>query len=151
MPSSRLDSHRNSVQNGIVERFTAFAATTFAPKSHPPLATGGLEVSLIHFLQLYYYTVWVEGLPSSLPSSHRPNLGRLMVPGQSWVRCLIVLNNCSTFLTLKNRLRTASQALLGPTWSDFGAQLGLKPPPTCSKVGFQVPTHLLSTDSHEVL
>ena len=31
MPSSRLDSHRNSVQNGMVERFTAFTATIFVP------------------------------------------------------------------------------------------------------------------------
>ena len=31
MPSSRLDSHRNSVQNGMVERFTAFMATIFVP------------------------------------------------------------------------------------------------------------------------
>ena len=31
MPSSRLDSHRNSVQNGMVERFTAFTATIFMP------------------------------------------------------------------------------------------------------------------------
>ena len=31
MPSSRLDSHRNSVQNGMVERFTAFKATIFVP------------------------------------------------------------------------------------------------------------------------
>ena len=33
MPSSRLDSHRNSMQNGMVERlerFTAFVATIFA-------------------------------------------------------------------------------------------------------------------------
>ena len=29
MPSSRLDSHRNSVQNGMVERFTAFMAPIF--------------------------------------------------------------------------------------------------------------------------
>ena len=29
MPSSRLDSHRNSVQFGMVERFTAFTATIF--------------------------------------------------------------------------------------------------------------------------
>ena len=29
MPSSRLDSHRNSVQNGMVDRFTAFMATIF--------------------------------------------------------------------------------------------------------------------------
>ena len=28
-PSSRLDSHRNSMQNGMVERFTAFMATIF--------------------------------------------------------------------------------------------------------------------------
>ena len=31
MPSSRLDSHQNSVQNGMVERFTAFMATIFVP------------------------------------------------------------------------------------------------------------------------
>ena len=31
MSSSRLDSHRNSVQNGMVERFTAFTATIFVP------------------------------------------------------------------------------------------------------------------------
>ena len=31
MPSSRLDSHRNSVQNGMVERFTALTATIFVP------------------------------------------------------------------------------------------------------------------------
>ena len=31
MPSSRLDSHRNSVQNGMVETFTAFVATIFVP------------------------------------------------------------------------------------------------------------------------
>ena len=31
MPSPRLDSHRNSVQNGVVERFTAFTATIFVP------------------------------------------------------------------------------------------------------------------------
>ena len=31
MPSSRLDSHRNSVQFGMVERFTAFTATIFVP------------------------------------------------------------------------------------------------------------------------
>ena len=31
IPSSRLDSHRNSVQNGMVERFTAFMATIFLP------------------------------------------------------------------------------------------------------------------------
>ena len=31
MPSSRLDSHRNSMQNGMVERFTAFMATIFVP------------------------------------------------------------------------------------------------------------------------
>ena len=31
MPSSWLDSHRNSVQNGMVERFTALTATIFAP------------------------------------------------------------------------------------------------------------------------
>ena len=31
MPSSRLDSHRNSVQNGMVERFTAFTVTIFVP------------------------------------------------------------------------------------------------------------------------
>ena len=31
MPSSRLDSHRNSVQNGMVEKFTAFMATVFVP------------------------------------------------------------------------------------------------------------------------
>ena len=31
MPSSRLDSHRNSVQNGMVERFTAFMAAIFVP------------------------------------------------------------------------------------------------------------------------
>ena len=31
MPSSRLDSHRISVQNGMVERFTAFMATIFVP------------------------------------------------------------------------------------------------------------------------
>ena len=31
MPSSRLDSRRNSVQNGMVEKFTAFMATIFVP------------------------------------------------------------------------------------------------------------------------
>ena len=31
MPSSRLDSHRNSVQFGMVESFTAFTATIFVP------------------------------------------------------------------------------------------------------------------------
>ena len=31
MPWSWLDSHRNSVQNGVVERFTAFMATIFVP------------------------------------------------------------------------------------------------------------------------
>ena len=31
MPSSRLDSHRNSVQNGMAERLTAFMATIFVP------------------------------------------------------------------------------------------------------------------------
>ena len=31
MPSSRLDSHRNSVQDGMVERFIAFMATIFVP------------------------------------------------------------------------------------------------------------------------
>ena len=31
MPSSRLDSHQNSVQNGMVERFAAFTATIFMP------------------------------------------------------------------------------------------------------------------------
>ena len=31
MPSSRLDSHQNSVQNGMVEKFTAFMATIFVP------------------------------------------------------------------------------------------------------------------------
>ena len=31
MPSSRLDSHRNSVQNGMVERLTALMATIFVP------------------------------------------------------------------------------------------------------------------------
>ena len=31
MPLSRLDSHQNSVQNGMVEKFTAFMATIFVP------------------------------------------------------------------------------------------------------------------------
>ena len=31
MPSSRLDSHRNAMQNGMVEKFTAFTATIFMP------------------------------------------------------------------------------------------------------------------------
>ena len=31
MPSARLDSHRDSVQNGMVEKFTAFMATIFVP------------------------------------------------------------------------------------------------------------------------
>ena len=31
MPSSRLDSHLNPVQNGMVEKFTAFMATIFVP------------------------------------------------------------------------------------------------------------------------
>ena len=31
MPSSRLDSRRNSVQFGMVESFTAFTATIFVP------------------------------------------------------------------------------------------------------------------------
>ena len=31
MPSSRLNSHRNSMQNGMVEKFTAFMATIFVP------------------------------------------------------------------------------------------------------------------------
>ena len=31
MPSSRLDSRRNSVQNGMVEKFTVFMATIFMP------------------------------------------------------------------------------------------------------------------------
>ena len=31
MPLSRLDKHRNSVQNGMVESFTAFTATVFVP------------------------------------------------------------------------------------------------------------------------
>ena len=40
MPSSRLNSNRNSVQNGMVERFTAFMATIFASNFNcmpPPL------------------------------------------------------------------------------------------------------------------
>ena len=40
MPSSRLDSHRKSVQNGMVERFTAFMATIYVPNFNcmpPPL------------------------------------------------------------------------------------------------------------------
>ena len=31
MPSSRLDAHGNSVQNGMADRFTAFMATIFVP------------------------------------------------------------------------------------------------------------------------
>ena len=31
MPSPRLGSHQNSVQNGMVERLTAFMATIFVP------------------------------------------------------------------------------------------------------------------------
>ena len=31
MPSSRLDSHQNSVQNGMVDKFIAFMATIFVP------------------------------------------------------------------------------------------------------------------------
>ena len=31
MLSSRLDSHRNSVQNGMVEKVTAFMTTIFVP------------------------------------------------------------------------------------------------------------------------
>ena len=31
MPSSRLDSHRNSVQNGMVENVTVFMATISVP------------------------------------------------------------------------------------------------------------------------
>ena len=87
-------------------------------------------------------------LPTLLPQAQ---LGPLKVPhpvlGRGSDRPKKQLN----FQTPKNRLRTASRALLGPTWSDFGAQLGLKPPPICSKVGFQVPAYLLIADSHEVL
>ena len=39
MPSSRLDSHQNSVQNGMVERFTAFMATIFVPNFNVDAAT----------------------------------------------------------------------------------------------------------------
>ena len=40
MPSSRMDSHQNSEQNGMVEKFTALTATIFVPNFislSPPL------------------------------------------------------------------------------------------------------------------
>ena len=94
------------------------------------------------------YTVWVEGLPSTLPSSHRSNLARLILLNSLGGRFLRERVFGATSNTRKNHVELAQKASWGPHGVTLGVIFEVQRGSNTTSCGFQVAMPQQTADGH---
>ena len=94
------------------------------------------------------YTVWVEGLPSTLPSSHRPNLAPPILLKSLGGRFLRERVFGSTSNTRKNHVELAQKASWGPHGVTLGVIFEVQRGSNTTSCGFQVAMPQQTADGH---
>ena len=94
------------------------------------------------------YTVWVEGLPSTLPSSHRPNLAPSILLKSLGGRFLRERVFGSTSNTRKNHVELAQKASWGPHGVILAVIFEVRRGSNSTSCGCQVATPQQTADGH---
>ena len=94
------------------------------------------------------YTVWVEGLPSTLPSSHRPNLAGPILLKSLGGRFLRERVFGATSNTRKIHVGLAQKASWGPHGATLGVIFEVRRGSNTTSCGFQVATPQQTADGH---
>ena len=94
------------------------------------------------------YTVWVEGLPSTLPSSHRPNLAPSILLKSLGGRFLCERVFGSTSNTRKNHVEPVQKASLGPHRVTLVVIFEVQRGSNTTLCGFQVAMPQQTADGH---
>ena len=94
------------------------------------------------------YTVWVEGLPSTLPSSHRSNLAGSILLKSLGGRFLRERVFGSTSNTRKNHVELAQKASWGPHGVTLGVIFEVQRGSNTTSCGFQVAMPQQTADGH---
>ena len=94
------------------------------------------------------YTVWVEGLPSTLPSSHRSNLARAILLNSLGGRCLRERVFDATSNTRKIHVGPAEKASWGPHGVILAVIFEVRRGSNTTSCGFQVATPQQTADGH---
>ena len=94
------------------------------------------------------YTVWVEGLPSTLPSSHRSNLARAILLNSLGGRCLRERVFDATSNTRKIHVGPAEKAAWGPHGVILAVIFEVRRGSNTTSCGFQVAMPQQTADGH---
>ena len=94
------------------------------------------------------YTVWVEGLPSTLPSSHRPNLEGLILLKLLGGRFLRERVFGATSNPRKHHVELAQKASWGPHGVTLGVIFEVQRGSNTTSCGFQVAMPQQTAEGH---
>ena len=94
------------------------------------------------------YTVWVEGLPSTLPSSHRPNLAGPILLKSLGGRFLRERVFGATSNMRKKQVELAQKASWGPHGVSLGVIFEVRRGLITTSCGFQVALPQQTADGH---